>query len=236
VTAPAVRFGLLVVLVAGLGGLMLVHHPSRHTLLHVVAHSRLVAPLVAVVGSAVLVAALTPRTLLAFVGGALFGTVAGAGYVLAGVTAGATLAFLVGRMLGRDFVLSHLRGRFALVEQAVARRALRSVLICRLIPLVPFGVSNYALGTASVRLLPYVGGTLVGALPATVAYAALGAATMRGDATGATVAGTAVATLGVGGAIGTYLVWRRRPRRHLSHTPAPAAPRQLAAATTAPRS
>ena len=208
---------------------MIVRHPSRHTLLDAVAHSHLVAPLVAMVGSAVLVVALTPRTLLAFVGGALYGTSAGAGYVLVGVTAGATAAFLVGRLLGREFVLGHLRGRFALVEQAVARRALVSVLICRLIPLVPFGISNYAFGTASVRLLPYVAGTLIGALPATVAYAALGAAAMHGDAIGTTVAGAAVATLGVGGAIGTYLVWRRRPR----HAPsAPAVPRQLAVAPT----
>jgi uncharacterized membrane protein YdjX (TVP38/TMEM64 family) len=235
ITAPTVRFGLLVALVAGLGGFMIVRHPSRQTLLDAVAHSHLVAPLVAVVGSAVLVAALTPRTLLAFVGGALFGTLAGAGYVLVGVTAGAGLAFLVGRLLGRDFVLSHLRGRFALVEKAVARRALVSVLICRLIPVVPFGISNYAFGTASVRLAPFLGGTLIGTVPATVAYAALGAATMRGDAIGATVAGIAVATLGVGGAIGTYLVWRRRPRHHAVHLPV-ATPRQLATSAAAPRS
>jgi uncharacterized membrane protein YdjX (TVP38/TMEM64 family) len=229
VTAAAVRFGVLVVLVAGLAGLMLVEHPSRHALLHAVKHSQVIAPLVAVLGSAVLVAAITPRTLLAFVGGALFGTAAGTAYVLVGVTAGAGLAFAVGRLLGRDFVSGHLRGRFAMVEQAVARRALTSVLICRLIPLVPFGISNYAFGTASVRTVPYLAGTFLGAVPATVAYAGLGAATMHGNATGVTYAGVAVAMLGIGGAIGTYLVWRRRPRRH--HTMALPAARQLVAVT-----
>jgi uncharacterized membrane protein YdjX (TVP38/TMEM64 family) len=227
----AVRFGLLVVLVAGLGVLTLVNHPSKHTLLHSVSSSHVVAPLAAVGGSALLVAALTPRTLLAFVGGALFGTVAGTGYVLVGVTAGALLAFAVGRLLGRDFVACHLRGRFAVMERAVARRALLAVLVSRLIPLVPFGISNYALGTASVRYRSYVLGTLLGTAPATVAYAALGAATMRGDATGATCAGVAVGALAVGGAIGTYLVWQRRPRPHPAKTPAAiAAPRALATA------
>jgi uncharacterized membrane protein YdjX (TVP38/TMEM64 family) len=219
----------LVVLVAGLAGVMLIEHPSRRDLLDAVAHSHVMAPMVAVLGSAVMVAAITPRTLLAFVGGALFGTGAGTAYVLAGVTAGAGLAFLIGRFLGRDFVLGHLKGRFALVEQAVARRAFTAVLVCRLIPLVPFGVSNYALGTASVRTAPYLIGTLVGAAPATVAYAALGAATIHGDATGVTCAGLAVGFLAVGGAIGTYLVWRRRPRHH--HVRALTAPRALAAAT-----
>jgi uncharacterized membrane protein YdjX (TVP38/TMEM64 family) len=232
VTAAAVRFGVLVALVAGLGGLMLIEHPSRRTLLDAVAHSHLMAPLVAVVGSAVLVAAITPRTLLAFVGGALFGTLAGAGYVLFGVTVGAGLAFLVGRMLGRDFVASHLRGRFAVIERAVAKRAMVSVMVCRLIPIVPFGISNYALGTVSVRLMPYLTGTVLGAAPATLAYAALGAATMNGNTMGITYAGVAVGSLGVGGAIGTYLVWRRRPRRHVARAVLAASPpRQLVAAT-----
>jgi uncharacterized membrane protein YdjX (TVP38/TMEM64 family) len=232
VTAAAVRFGVLVVLVAGLGIMTVLNHPSRHGLLAAAHSSHVVAPLLAVVGSALLVTALTPRTLLAFVGGALFGTLAGAGYVLVGVTAGALLSFAIGRLLGRDFVAGHLRGRFALMEQAVARRALLAVTISRLIPIVPFGISNYALGTASVPFGSYLAGTLLGATPATVAYAALGAATMHGDPTGAAFAGTAVAVLGVGGAIGTYLVWRRRPRRPqalLSTPPAAISPRILAA-------
>ncbi len=214
-TAAAVRFGVLIALVGGLGLMTLLVHPSRHGLIVAAHSSHVVAPLVAVTGSALLVSALTPRTLLAFVGGAFFGTLAGAGYVLLGVTAGALVAFVVGRLLGQDFVADRLRGRFALMERAVARRALTAVTVCRLIPIVPFGISNYALGTTSVRLRPYLTGTLIGATPATLVYAALGAATMKGDPTGTTWAGVAAATLMVGGAIGTYLVWRRRPRRRL---------------------
>jgi uncharacterized membrane protein YdjX (TVP38/TMEM64 family) len=229
----AVRFGVLVTLVAGLGLMTLFMHPSRHGLL-AAAHSSGLAPALAVVGSALLVIALTPRTLLAFVGGALFGVVAGAGYILVGVTSGGLVAFCIGRFLGRDFVARHLRGRFALIEKAVARRGLVSVTISRLIPLIPFGVSNYALGTTSVGFAPYVGGTLIGAAPATFAYAALGAATMKGDPTGAAWAGTAVVVLGVCGSIGTYLVWRRRPGRPKAPTAAPAhltAPRMLISAS-----
>jgi uncharacterized membrane protein YdjX (TVP38/TMEM64 family) len=220
----AVRFGVLVALVTGLGLTTLLMHPSRHSLLAAVHSSHLVAPVVAVVGSALLVMALTPRTLLAFVGGALFGTAAGAGYVIVGVTTGAVLSFCVGRILGRDFVAGHLRGRFALVEQAVARRGLTAVMVSRLIPLVPFGISNYALGTASVGLVRYLVGTLLGAAPATVAYAALGAATMNGDARGTTYAGIGVGVLTVAGTIGTYLVWRRRPRRHPDGAAEPPSP------------
>jgi uncharacterized membrane protein YdjX (TVP38/TMEM64 family) len=208
----ALRFAALVALVAGLGVLTLLAGPDRDALLAAVSQSRVFAPAAAVLGSALLVAALVPRTLLALVGGALFGTVSGAFYVLVGVTAGAVLAFGIGRLLGRGFVSARLRGRLALVEAAVSRRGVWAVVICRLIPIVPFAISNYAFGTTAVRLRQLVAGTLLGALPATVAYAALGSATMHGDWVGARVAGASVLVLGVSGSIGTYLVWRRRPR------------------------
>jgi len=153
-----------------------------------------------------------PRTLLALAGGALFGTVLGAVYVLVGVTTGAALAFCVGRLLGRSFVSTRLRGRVAVVEAAVARRGVWAVVVCRLIPIVPFALSNYAFGTTSVRPRQMITGTMLGALPATVAYAALGSATMQGDWLGAKVAGGCVLALGACGVIGTYFVWRRRPR------------------------
>ena len=93
----------------------------------------------------------------------------------------------------------------------MAHQGMIAVAVARLIPLVPFGVANYAFGTSRVRIPAFVIGTLVGAAPATIAYAALGAATARGDATGMAVAGVSVVVLGVGGTCGTYLVWRCRP-------------------------
>lgn len=210
-SGPALRFMLLVGLVVALGVATLIAGPDKHTLLAAAAGGSVLAPVAAVIGSALLVAALVPRTLLALAGGALFGTVAGAVYVLAGVTVGATLAFCVGRLLGRGFVAARLRGRVAQVEAAVARRGVWAVIVCRLIPIVPFGISNYAFGTTSVRARQMITGSMLGALPATVAYAALGAATMNGDWLGAKVAGGCVVALGVTGVIGTYLVWRRRP-------------------------
>lgn len=210
-TGPALRFMILVGLVAVLFVTALVAGPDRDTLLHAARGGSVFAPIAAVVGSALLVAAMVPRTWLAFAGGALFGSLAGALYVLVGVTVGASLAFLVGRLLGRSFVSTKLRGRLALIEAAVARRGIWAVVVCRLIPIVPFAISNYAFGTTSVRPRQMIAGTMLGALPATVAYSALGAATMQQDWLGAKVAGACVLALGVCGAVGTYFVWRRRP-------------------------
>lgn len=209
--AALVRFGVLIALVAGVGTVAAVHGLDRRELYAVVDRHGALAPLFAIAASALMVAALAPRTALAFVGGAVFGPLAGTGYVILGVTGGAAAAYGIGRVLGRDFVATRLRGRLALVEQAVAGGGLRAVVICRLIPLVPFGVSNYAFGTSSVPLRAFLSGTALGVVPATVGYAALGSATIHGDPAGVGLAGTFVAALAIAGSLGTYLVWRRRP-------------------------
>lgn len=211
-TRAAVRFAALTVLVSGLAAVMVAVHPDRQAIASALATKNAFAPAIAIVGSALLTAALVPRTLLSAVGGLLFGWVSGAGYILLGVTLGAIVAYTVGRYLGREFMAKHLRGRILQVEQAVADRGMLAVAASRMIPIIPFCLANYIFGTTSVRFLPFVAGTVLGALPATLAYAALGSATAHHNTTGMTVAGAVVVTLGVGGSIGTFFMWRRRPR------------------------
>ncbi|GIJ51259.1 hypothetical protein Val02_81450 [Virgisporangium aliadipatigenens] len=215
-TAHGLRFAALVALVIALFGGALAAGPDKDALLLTLRSSTVFAPLAVVVGSAVLVAAMVPRTLLALVGGAIFGTWSGSAYVLLGVTAGATMAYVVGRFLGRGYVAMRLRGRLALIEAWVARHGVWAVVVSRMIPMIPFAVSNYAFGTTSVRARQFITGTILGALPATLAYAALGSATVHQNWLGTKIAGTAVVILGIGGTIGTYLVWRRHPRVSLT--------------------
>lgn len=205
------RFAVLVLFVTGLVIVSLAAGPDRRELLRVGTLGGPFAPVVAVLGSAVLAAAVVPRTLLALVGGALFGWLPGSLYMLVGVTLGAGLAFGVGRLLGRSFVESRIGGRLAVLERWVSRRGIVAVLIARLVPMLPFAVANYAFGTTAIRPGSFVAGTALGAAPAMITYAALGSATARGDAAGATIAGAVALSLSVLGCIGTYLVWRNRP-------------------------
>lgn len=55
--------------------------------------------------------------------------------------------------------------KFKAVDSAIGRDGLKVVFLLRLSPLFPFSIGNYALGLSSVRLLDYVGATLVGILP-----------------------------------------------------------------------
>jgi uncharacterized membrane protein YdjX (TVP38/TMEM64 family) len=215
-TRAAYRFGSLTLLVAALAVVVLTIRPDREMLVSAFGARNALAPVLAVSGAAVLTAAMVPRTLLSAVGGLLFGWLSGAGYILLGVTLGAILARSIGRLLGREFMARHLKGRLLHVEQAVASRGVLAVMVSRMVPFVPFCVSNYLFGTTSVRFVPFVLGTMLGALPATLAYAALGSATASHNTTGMTIAGAVVATLAVAGSIGTYLIWRKRPRKATS--------------------
>ncbi|MEV8514458.1 TVP38/TMEM64 family protein [Dactylosporangium sp. NPDC051484] len=212
-TGAALRFGLLALLLATLSVVIIIAHPNRASLVHAVGPSHPMAPLIAIAGSAVLTTALAPRTLLAGVGGVLFGFAGGAVYTMLGVTLGALIAHSIGRLLGRDFMARHLSGRLLAMEQAVCKRGVLAIIVSRMIPLVPFGIANYLFGTTSVRMRTFFTGTVLGALPATLAYSALGAATARGDALGMSIAGAIIVALGVGGSVGSVLLWRRRPRK-----------------------
>ncbi|MGI5246582.1 TVP38/TMEM64 family protein [Dactylosporangium sp. CA-139066] len=212
-TGAALRFGLLALLVATLSVVIIVVHPNRASLVHAIGPNHPLAPVIAVAGSALLTTALAPRTLLAGVGGVIFGFAGGAMYIMLGITIGAIIAHTIGRLLGRDFMARHLSGRLLAMEQAVAKRGVMAIVISRMIPLMPFGISNYLFGTTSVKMRPFLTGTVLGALPATLAYSALGAATARGDAVGMSIAGGITLTLGIGGTVGSILLWRRRPRK-----------------------
>jgi uncharacterized membrane protein YdjX (TVP38/TMEM64 family) len=213
-TRAAYRFGALTLLLLTLFAVMIVVHPTRQAMAGSVDASNTFAPAIAVGGAALLTAALAPRTLLSAVGGLLFGWMHGAGYILCGVTLGAIGAYLVGRLLGREFMARHLKGRGLRLEQAVTNKGVLAVALSRMVPCVPFGISNYVFGTTSVRFAPFVLGTVLGATPATIAYAALGSATAHHNTAGMTAAGAVVATLGISGSIATVVMWRRRPRRH----------------------
>lgn len=68
------------------------------------------------------------------------------------------LAFLVGRYLLRDLVVTGLHTRyrsFAAVDAALERDGWKLVVLLRLSPVLPWNVLNYALAVTGVELLPY---------------------------------------------------------------------------------
>lgn len=121
-----------------------------------------------------------PGSLLTLGGGAIYGVVWGSIYVFAAATLGATLAFMIGRYISRDWVNARVaqNDNFRAIEAAVAREGFKIVLLTRLSPLFPFNLLNYAFGITQVSLKDYVLGS-VGMIPGTIMYVYIGS--LAGD-------------------------------------------------------
>ena len=128
-----------------------------------------------VVGYAVLTLTPIPKNVLSIAAGLTWGFGLGALLVYAGALIGATLAFVIGRSLGRDAVEHFTGARVARVDALLRRRGLATIIAARLIPVLPFTAINYTAGLTSVRRRDYALGTAVGIIPGTLAYVALGA-------------------------------------------------------------
>jgi len=159
-----------------------------------------------------------PKTVFTIAAGALFGVPLGLLVVITGATVGALAALYLGRWLGRDAVHRFTGIRTGRFDEQLERRGLWAVLVARLIPVVPFTGFNYLAGLTALRVRDFVLGTVVGMVPATAAYLAVGA---YGFQPGSWPFLTAVAALLLLSAAGLVAagVRRRRERRAAADTP-----------------
>ena len=126
-----------------------------------------------------------PGSLLTLGAGAVFGVWRGFLLVSVASTLGATLSFLLGRFLARDWIAARAAAdpRFAAIDAAVAREGWRMVGLLRLSPLFPFNLLNYSLGVTRIGLRDFVLASWIGMMPGTLLFVWLGAA--AGDVAGA---------------------------------------------------
>jgi len=119
--------------------------------------------------------ALLPASIVTLGAGVVFGIVKGSLLVFIGAMIGATVAFLVGRYLARDWVAKRIASRptFQTIDSAIAKEGRKVIFLLRLSPVFPFNLLNYGLGLSQVSLPDYVLGT-VGILPGTIMYVYLG--------------------------------------------------------------
>jgi uncharacterized membrane protein YdjX (TVP38/TMEM64 family) len=158
---------------------------------------------------------------LTVLGGALFGALLGGALAVAGASLGAVLLFLVARStLGRWLAA----GAAPLVERlrpALQRDGFLGLLALRLIPVVPFWLTNLAPALLGMRLLPYAAATVRGIVPATFVLAGIGhgaqALLARGQAPdlSALLSPTVLLPLlGLAALSLTPVLWRRWRSRH----------------------
>lgn len=118
---------------------------------------------------------LIPGSVLTLGGGVIFGVFRGSVYVFLAATLGATIAFIIGRYISRDWVCQQLskHPKFKAIDIAVVKQGFKIVFLTRLCPLFPFNLLNYAFGVMQVSFKDYIFGSL-GMIPATFMYVYLG--------------------------------------------------------------
>lgn len=112
-----------------------------------------------------------PAFVITFANASLFGAFWGG--VLSWISAmvGAALCFFIARTLGREAV-EKLTGKSILksMDTFFTRYGKHTILICRLLPFVPFDPISYAAGLTSIRFRHFMIATGLGQLPATIVY------------------------------------------------------------------
>jgi uncharacterized membrane protein YdjX (TVP38/TMEM64 family) len=113
-------------------------------------------------------------SLLTLAGGALFGPIWGTLYTLIGSNLGASLAYVLGRFLGKDTLSATggkgLQGYF----DRMRHNSFETIFFMRLI-FLPYDLVNYAAGFLKIRYVPFILATILGSLPGTISFVLFGA-------------------------------------------------------------
>ena len=117
-----------------------------------------------------------PGLLITMAAGLLFGPLKGTALVSLGSVTGASLAFLIGRYLARNWVSKKAksRPRFRALDEAIGKEGAKVVFLLRLSPVFPYNFLNYALGLTRVKFGSYLLASWIGMLPGTLLYVYLG--------------------------------------------------------------
>ncbi len=129
------------------------------------------------------------------IAGYLFGLGAGTLVAAIAISLGAQCAFLMGRLVARDWVAARVAGnpRLEAIEAGLREEAFLIVVLTRLSLVIPFNLLNYMYGITSVRAQVHLFATAVGMLMPVAMYVYLGTLArdlgeiLSGDATPTTM-------------------------------------------------
>ncbi len=136
---------------------------------HFLENTGFLAPLTYMIVYAIGVCLFVPGTLLTTLGAAIFGPYLGFLYVWVGAMLGSSLAFFIGRYLGRDFAASVIGDRLGKYDEAIERNGFATVLYLRLV-YFPFTPMNFGMGLTRVRFRDYFSGTALGIIVGTFIF------------------------------------------------------------------
>ena len=130
---------------------------------------------------AVTALSLPGATILTLAAGAIFGLAWGSLIASFAASIGATLAFLMSRVVLRDWVQARFGERLAAINDGVRKDGAFYLFTLRVLPLFPFFLINLAMGLTQIRVLTYYWVSQIGMLLGTVVYVNAGTQLARID-------------------------------------------------------
>lgn len=119
--------------------------------------------------------------LMTVAAGAIFGLVGGTLLVSFASTLGATLAFLVSRLLLRDWLARRFAQRLQAIDDGIRREGAFYLFTLRLVPLFPYFLVNLLLGLTAMKTRTFYAVSQLGMLAGTAVYVNAGTQLARID-------------------------------------------------------
>ncbi len=124
---------------------------------------------------AVVALSLPGALIMTLTGGLLFGWQLGAATTVIAATIGATILFLVAKTSFGETLAAKAGPWLAKLRDGFQQDAFNYLLFLRLVPAFPFFIVNLAPALLGVPLKTFVGATLIGIMPGTIAFSVAGA-------------------------------------------------------------
>lgn len=137
------------------------------------------APVVFIVLYAIFNTALLPATALTLTAGVVWGWFVGGLWVLAASTIGSAIPYWIAYS-GSAWVEELMSRRAPRILDALKKERFMTLLLLRLVPIIPYNILNYAAGLAAVKPRDYVTATFIGTIPGIFIFTYLASAVAGG--------------------------------------------------------
>lgn len=169
------------------------------------------APIIYITLYTVATILILPSTPLNLTGGAIFGLWWGTLWTSIGALMAAVVAFAFTRTVGRKTISQRLAGRWQAMEAEFYQGGLFYMFAIRLLPIIPYGLVNFAAGLTSIRFRDYLVGTMLGTVPGVLPFVMLGSSGLQAARTGNVL--PLLGALGLTGLLIGCSTWYRRRRQ-----------------------
>lgn len=142
------------------------------------------APIIYIALYIVATVLIMPSTALNLTGGAIFGLWLGTLWTSIAAITAAVISFYYSRSFARKGLGNKLDRHWRKMDAEVVRGGIFYIFAIRLLPIIPYGLVNFAAGLTSVSFKDYFLGTILGTIPGVLPFVFLGSSGLKALRTG----------------------------------------------------